>query len=547
MANVNISKVYILNAPLENDYKHTLYFASKEAQESYFKSKIIKSYEDFSYQRKDNLIRIPDHFDNLQNVNYVMYQNTAYSNKWFYAFVTDVVYIDDGRTDIHIETDYMQTWMFDITVKESFVEREHVSDDTVGLHTVPEKLETGDYITNKTNRLGVLNDCVIIVASTIDTYLEYKEDGTFESAGGNHKYGGVYGGVPTGYKYFCFEIGKDKQLKDVLTAFADEGYNDAIQFMFLCPREFIRFPDDTYKYDNEMLPDTYTQTSFMWSDYDDSIKKPTLIDGYTPRNNKLFTYPYTYLMMDNNNGSQAIYKFELFNHWNDVSICEFEICGSITPSMDIILAPHYYNGYSHVGDGINFSESLSAGKYPICGWSSDAYTNWLTQNGVNIATNILTNMIGTATGVATAVAVPGAGLMGAGMTVSGVTGIASTLGEVYKHSLVPVQAQGATNNGSIKYATNNNTFTAYTMSIKQEYARIIDKYFDMFGYKVNMVKTPNKNHRARYWYTKTIDVNIDGAIPTKDMQKIKDCYNNGITFWKNPSDIQNYGPTNNII
>jgi hypothetical protein len=69
----------------------------------------------------------------------------------------------------------------------------------------------------------------------------------------------------------------------------------------------------------------------------------------------------------------------------------------------------------------------------------------------------------------------------------------------------------------------------------------------MYGYKVNIVKTPNKAHRSRYWYTKTIDVNIDGAIPNMDMQKIKDCYNRGITFWRNDKEIQDYSLSNTIV
>jgi len=84
------------------------------------------------------------------------------------------------------------------------------------------------------------------------------------------------------------------------------------------------------------------------------------------------------------------------------------------------------------------------------------------------------------------------------------------------------------------------------MTIKEEYAKIIDDYFSMFGYKINRVKVPNKAHRSRWWYTKTLNVNIDGAIPNKDMQKIKDCYNKGITFWRNPSEIQNYSLSNGI-
>ena len=83
MNNVNISKVYLLDVPLENDYKNTLYFANASSQQSYFQNNIVKSYTDFSYQRKDNIIRVPEQYDQVYNCNYVMYQNSYYSNKWF--------------------------------------------------------------------------------------------------------------------------------------------------------------------------------------------------------------------------------------------------------------------------------------------------------------------------------------------------------------------------------------------------------------------------------------------------------------------------------
>ena len=38
-----ITKVYLLDVPLEADYKNTLYFANASAQQSYFQSKVIGS------------------------------------------------------------------------------------------------------------------------------------------------------------------------------------------------------------------------------------------------------------------------------------------------------------------------------------------------------------------------------------------------------------------------------------------------------------------------------------------------------------------------
>ena len=61
-----------------------------------------------------------------------MYQNESYSDKWFYAFITKMEYVNNGMTRIEIITDVWQTWQFDIEFKESFIEREmiNVSDDT---------------------------------------------------------------------------------------------------------------------------------------------------------------------------------------------------------------------------------------------------------------------------------------------------------------------------------------------------------------------------------------------------------------------------------
>ena len=66
MNEVPITKVYLLDVPLEADYKNTLYFANASSQQSYFQSKVIGSYSynDFTYQRKDKIIRIPEIYDN---------------------------------------------------------------------------------------------------------------------------------------------------------------------------------------------------------------------------------------------------------------------------------------------------------------------------------------------------------------------------------------------------------------------------------------------------------------------------------------------------
>lgn len=39
----------------------------------------------------------------------------------------------------------------------------------------------------------------------------------------------------------------------------------------------------------------------------------------------------------------------------------------------------------------NIDESVTIAKYPTCSWATDAYTNWLTQQAVNLAQRYLGN------------------------------------------------------------------------------------------------------------------------------------------------------------
>ena len=539
MADKNITKVYLLSVPLENDYKNTLYFTSKEKQQQYFESKIIKSYTNFSYQRKDNFIRVPEHFDKLQNVNYVMYQNTAYSNKWFYAFVTDVKYIDDGRTDLIIETDYIQTWLFDFTVKASFVEREHVSDDTIGKHTFPEGLETGEFVCDLHETDGTLDnllkDFTYVMGATSEPISGEAKDTPSGS--------GVYNGIYSGVKYYQYE--STDAIDIVLEIYANSGKTDSITGIFIAPK-FLA-PLNT-----EGLYREVQQSKTPYSYKIAKDKNLTTMDGYTPRNKKLFCYPYNYLYCSNNNGGSAIYEYEQFSTDN----CEFDVKGALAPGCSIRMTPKNYKGAIS-----NDEESLNLGKFPICNFVADMYTNWLTQNSINIAGHTISsdqiNIAGTAVSSAMqtiagiGMIASGAGaLAGAGMiangAIGGVSGISNALMQQKQHEMMPSQARGNLNCGDVITSDSKNTFHFYKMCIKKEYAQMIDGYMDMFGYKVNRVKVPNKAHRSRWWYTKTIDVNIDGAIPNKDIQVIKNCYNNGITFWRNADEIQNYALSNAI-
>lgn len=123
------TEIRLLRVPLDLSYKNQISFNSKQDQETYFKDKTKYTYDEVSYQRKDSFMRIDLNFDELYDVNYVMYKNNTMPNKWIYAFVTRMEYASENSTYVYIQTDVFQTWWFDLDFHESFIEREMIDVD----------------------------------------------------------------------------------------------------------------------------------------------------------------------------------------------------------------------------------------------------------------------------------------------------------------------------------------------------------------------------------------------------------------------------------
>lgn len=148
--------VYLCNTPLKSDNKNQISFNSREEQFAYFNSLAVRRFSDFTYQRKDNIIRVPINAEVLYNdgVNYVMYDNKNFSTRWIYAYITQIEYINANVSHIHIKTDVFQTWFLDCEILPSFVVRETVINDDLFKHTLPENLPTGEQITVATTTIA---------------------------------------------------------------------------------------------------------------------------------------------------------------------------------------------------------------------------------------------------------------------------------------------------------------------------------------------------------------------------------------------------------
>lgn len=542
------SKLWLCKTNLENDYKNTLTFSSKANQRNYFigdptdptsQGVSTKMYSDYTYLRLENAIKVDDFIENIDTNNYLVLQNNS---KFYYYFITSMDYIDEQTTKIHIELDVMQTYFFDITYNNTFIEREHVTDDIAGKHTIPERVETGEYIC--TEKLSLTD------SSDVNIVFQVIYDNTFPDL--QYQYGGVFSGT-------CFLIFDITNGIKYIKAMDRSGMRDYIVSIFMYKGNVassttytvtdIEYGQISFKVVNPSSIEDSTSFTIMNS-------KPTKVGNYTPRNKKLLTYPYCCLMSNNNVGGTKIYKYEDFGN----NYVMFNRISTICQGGSTYYYPANYKFTEltpELGDG-NLNEGFSGAKFPVCSWGSDSYTNWLTQQSVNerygeqMRSSIGGALLGvgmTAAGLATGITpLTMAGISGiTGGVTSALDNVHSTMDAKEDHSVAPMELMGNANLGDLFWAYNRSEPLFYVMNIKEEYAKIIDKYFDMFGYQVNILKTPSI-HTRRYWnYIKTRECNFTGNIPQEYMERIKKIFNAGITFWHDPSKMFDYSQANSVI
>lgn len=167
----------IKNVPFSNNYKNVIQFNDKTSQENYFKGLPNIVAENYKYVRNNGTIKVPYYRDEILEYNYLMFKNKAYGDKYFYAFITNISYINPNTSAISFELDVFQTWFMDVEFKPSYVEREHCqrwnSDGTPVINTIPEGLDYGsDYQYKGHKRLydvGMKNKIKwIVIATSID-------------------------------------------------------------------------------------------------------------------------------------------------------------------------------------------------------------------------------------------------------------------------------------------------------------------------------------------------------------------------------------------
>ena len=538
-------ELFILN--LQMDMKNQLTFDNMSAQNDYFNSltkyEIDKSY----FQRAEGIVRVPLHFDEAVKYTYCRYKN---NDKWFYGFLLNPTYVNEHLTTMSLVTDPWQTFQFDIEFGVSFISREHVSNDSIGAHTFPEDFELGEYI---------INDHMFLskgIHSLNPRYLICLE--STRRPNGEEYIASIKGVLPSAigkYLYINTDEGRLKLQNDINSIIGTSLENiDAIKSVYLVhPLCFLK--NDSVNYmgeeyiSGEPTIEYYEMSSI--THFQDNM------GSYTPINKKLLTFPYVYYNVSNGAGIINTYRQEYFKNKK----FECATTGIVTAGNSIKLIPQNYKNYNSIIEKGRFDlgynpESIPLGKIPILNWASDTYTAWLVNNGLNQDLTLQAmkdkqnqNFFNGSINSLTDLLFNPLGSLGNSITTS--TDYFFTEADIVREEqkqmmsrhiadLVPPHVGGEMSIGDVNVLTGNLDFTIFKMTIRPEYAKKIDGFFYKYGYQVNETKMINIHKRVKFDYIKTEGANIFGDIPQVYMDSIKKMFNNGVTFWHNPSTFLKY-------
>jgi hypothetical protein len=109
------------------DNGEQLVFKSRANQTAYFQSKLVRAQTPCTVVRKTGRLRVEIAGSVIATCNYLSFINPHFDNKIVYARIIDYDYINNECVEISYVIDYWQTWMFDVTFEDMYIEREHLS------------------------------------------------------------------------------------------------------------------------------------------------------------------------------------------------------------------------------------------------------------------------------------------------------------------------------------------------------------------------------------------------------------------------------------
>lgn len=316
------------------------------------------------------------------------------------------------------------------------------------------------------------------------------------------------------------------------------------------------------------------------------------VDKYTPRNKKLLTQDYMFLTVTNGEVNQE-FGFEYF--WRENNIATLDVAQYRNPTFEWYgginekgaMTGLFPIGYKTNGQEVNVNYGLTINNYPDASYcfnsQANTYNAQISQRKFGETLNYGNALINMGTGAIKSMAnmiIPGSGgtdlidsmIMDRGYntygeainTMSGAKGLGGAIENTMsnfmktKDVIRSPQATSGQANGNLRsmanafylryrhgdqYVLPPLDFVYFKSSITQEYAKKIDDYFDVFGYKLNVFDSVDKymSSRPKFNYIKTGFCNIkEWGGPDIARLTVAQAFEQGITIWHDAANWLNY-------
>lgn len=549
------------NVPLSLNNSNQRWFDNIGSQSAYFISKTKYRFTEFTYQRKERqYIAVPMNAEQLYNCNYVMYQNSNFTNKWFYGFITEIQYINPNTSWVYFELDVFQTWLFEMEFKDSFVEREHTrrynSQGKPIINTIDEGLNYGtEYQIVSDKRYSNYGNLLFILVTAKD-YLHKLPPNLVRPYPAN------LGNVPQGFFNYIFPISLDgyhswtyggfnlmswASFYDKLTTEPSYvGKVVSLTLLDFLPLNVVIDEDnyDIVSIDNVSIYNArddlgltgsiiYLKTGAFSNGKINCGDKYQDFPNYSE--SKLLMYPYSYTKVCDMKGNE----FDIKNEYIESNMLQFDVIGSLAPQSKTAYEVVDYKGNTNLLSGIinNTVSSMAVIDDYTAAYLQGAQNSLLTSASVNAVSSLIN--VGSNLAIGNIGGAVGSGLGG----ITEIMQLNAKLKDIDNH---PSNLRNQGNNYNFDFANGYMGIRIIKYTVSAEYQKTLTDYFKMFGYKVNKVKIPNLHTRQNWNYVKTVDCTIHGNIPQNDLEKIRSLFNLGVTLW-HTDDIGNYALSNNEI
>jgi hypothetical protein len=441
--------------------------------------------------------RIRRTINDLSYINYIAILNNANDRSPIFAFITNLNYIADDVTEVLFNIDLFSTYCQTLDYQDCYIKRMTVNNDAKYMWLQEENLTAGDYVVN----------------STLEDYTV------------NWNFGFSAVTDSTGYPL------NGKVYDNIFSVAEFKGYPDygsvVEQLQYYNSHDKIDNVCDVLQYPRE-CGDSVGGNNIHRAVDIKYIDMPTNIDGYVPKNNKLFNFPYVRCLIVSSDGESLELKPELTT--DNQGRIQYRKDVMVVPIEQIVVTVGNYSGYTASNNKL---DRLFITGFPQVTWASDNYRAWVARNkpARDFENDVIKGEI--AYGIASKNLIP--------TLIDTSQKLVNRYIEDQTAMITNDQTIHKGSNLGIDVATDTFGVISYVQTIKAKQAELIDNYFNAFGYAINKVSFFRPS-RTRFDYVETSG-NIfrrksEGAgVPNLAIDRLNSVANSGIRIWHSISEL----------